>query len=548
MMRGFGALFAAKPLSSRRFLEWQVVEGNFTTQDFYVAFSTLANDELRQRAPPSDGAVEADQCLAAYRLKATPNGTHVVLSQQPNSHCFPLRPRDLFRLSWSLVADYTLALAEQAKQQARRGWPSNRTTVPPWMLEAAPCEDPRPKEGLRLSLLAKAEAEFSQRPPDQHKEDHLPSGEPLRLWSRQASCGGASVPLWHAEFALQDVQPVELYNALVDKQAEPRWNQDLLSVELGNRSGGARSVHSLIDPGFRCLGSSTPHRDVWEWQAAAHNVTSDEYLLSLSSAQVSSKAFDGSGGEATECLAAFRISAGTNGSRVHMISHLNPKAWCLRFVSWDKISADRLTRFAGALSAQAKSLANLRRNDTGLEVDDGALNLLSPEPPDRNESVTLAEAAHAPGNVSESREFLDLSVPWVLNHSKWAGDFKAHAQELHNLLGRLAWNATEQEKSTFSSLALDAMDIQRQGEVLGALQLRALLASVARLCHGGGGGLPDIDRDKNGGGLSLPVLITLLVVTLLLVCILAALGCICCWKKRRAQRIAQTIASPLIPA
>lgn len=45
--RGVVGFFEAKPLSTREIYEWQVASANFTSQEFWVVYSTLQNDQLR---------------------------------------------------------------------------------------------------------------------------------------------------------------------------------------------------------------------------------------------------------------------------------------------------------------------------------------------------------------------------------------------------------------------------------------------------------------------------------------------------------------------
>eukprot|EP00959_Pyramimonas_sp_CCMP1952_P212336 4443103-Pyramimonas_sp.AAC.1 len=70
-----------------------MVDANFTTEEFWVVFTSLDTTALQQRKPADQGTVSMQNCMGATHITKTPTGLHIVSSNQPNAHSFPLDPR-----------------------------------------------------------------------------------------------------------------------------------------------------------------------------------------------------------------------------------------------------------------------------------------------------------------------------------------------------------------------------------------------------------------------------------------------------------------------
>lgn len=185
-----------------------------------------------------------------------------------------------------------------------------------------------------------------------------------------------------------------------------------------------------------------------------------------------------------------------------------------------------------------------QRAEGGFLVDSGALALLEPPPPDRNSSAAVADVLRLaqrtpPEHIRDAaagwrRLFANLNLPNALDVSAWpSADFSRRANEVLMMYQLLASNATQAEADAFADgPARDALELQRQGEALAALQRRALQALAIYDCNSGPQ-LPDINGNKPSGGLSLPVLICASIVALTTVT-----GCVLCFC-RRCRRIQQ---------
>merc|ERR1712048_39431 len=240
--------------------------------------------------------------------------------------------------------------------------------------------------------------------------------------------------------------------------------------------------------------------------------------------------------EAQRCLAAYEVSPTPGGCKVHMSAHFNPNVWGIFIKSeslWSKVE-DLTANYASALSKESKRLAEQRRQsrankNSGLLIDSGALVLLAPPPPRRNASVSMADVLAA-RDADWMRAFASVDVPQVLNTSSWHQDeFRIRAEELQRLLKKLAFNATEAENSTFKGgAAKDAIDVQRQGQVLSALQWRMMEFDAAVECSAGK--LPDINRGGSEKGVPFWLMCTIAASLALLLILLGT--CTCCRVRR----------------
>jgi len=552
--RGFAALFPAPPVASREGYEWQVVDANFTADEFWVVYSTLDNEELQQRKTLEPGAVQMENCLGAYKITKTDAGVNVINTNQINSHPWPLHVRDVDNLALSEMVSFAASLRAAGKKQAALGWVANRTSAPLWMLEDEACSSQLPDTTLKDSLLGRAFVEMSRPPGERGRQllnQPMPGGKDLQLWRRDGvSCGGGGVPavqvpFLQADFDIPGAAPIATFNALVDKSNEASWNKELKRAEMLNFSGSARGIHEEL-----VVRKTMPSvvRELWEWQVAHHDLENGSYVVVVSSmSAASSSKFDSSNVEAHQCLAAFEISPNSmNGSRVLMISHLNPNAWWLTRIPklWD--AEDGVVNFAKALGEQASQWAQ-----HGWRPDSDALRLLVPTPSDRNASLRIRDVLVADSKTWEQL-FIGVDIPQVLDMSDgdWSGDsFHQRAKELHTLLLRLAFNATAAENATFQTgPARSPLEVQQQGQSLAHLQLRMIAAVAFADCSGGGEDLPDINDNGSEPGLPFWAVGVIAGLLLLVACATGIGGCCCVRRCLKLKRQRESPASLLLEA
>ncbi|CAE8597348.1 unnamed protein product, partial [Polarella glacialis] len=395
---GLTAHFSAAPLSSRQIVEWQVASANFSTEEFWVVFSTLENDELKQLRAPDPKAVQLQNCLAAYRLtrKVGSLGVHVLMTQQVNSHPWPLSGRAVANAAMGPSVGFAQAMRGQTVKQAKFAWLANRTVLPDWMLaEGSSCAPPQLDSGLRKSIVDSAAAALSSDSGSERPSQKLPDGEAMQIWQRMASCGSAAtpsaeVPRWRAEFRIPGALPEEVFNVLVAKVEEARWNPVLSRINLTGFHRGARGVHEEFIPPVKFWRP----RELWEWQASRHDLgAGGSYLVALVSVEdPSAPPFSESKAvAASQCMAAYEVSGTPEGaSLVRMVSHINPNIGALSRLQilWEGTSERMLGDWAARLAGEARKLAAARRSPL-LRVDAAALALLWPPPPDRNDSATI---------------------------------------------------------------------------------------------------------------------------------------------------------------
>lgn len=559
--RGVVGFFDAKPLSTREVYEWQVASANFTSQEFWVVYSTLQNDELRSKEPVRAGAMEMQNCLCAYRitLKAG-GGVHVVNTQQVNEHPFPLSARTVANLGWQTSAAFGSHLRTQSQKQEQKGWAANKTEVPAWMLKDKDCVLEKPDESLREALLSKAESSLSgpwEEPPKTVQK--LADGQEMKVWQQAATCGGSQAPLFHAEFVVPDAGPQEVFNAVAAKSREAKWNSRLKQVNMtGFTNPGVRGVHEeFATPSV--LGWKLAPREAFEWQAAQHN--SSRYVMMISSdPDTTIPSFNDGAVRATQCVAAYEVVPDGKGSRIRLVQHLNANVGVAEHIQflWEKTVISMLGTWASELTEEARNIVADRNCGKGgscklLAYDAELLELLSPSPLHRNSSLTIASVLSlAPKQAAFrrlaavpqwQRAFGKLPLTKALNVTEWE-NFESQADEVMSLFRLVEHNATDEEKEPFASRAHDALDVQRQGEALASLQWRYL--EVVNL-HDCNSNLPDINGDHGHRALPFAVLIGIAVAFVAL--LLACLGC-CGVKlyRMRRNRQARQAASLLLSA
>merc|ERR1712159_192674 len=146
----------------------------------------------------------------------------------------------------------------------------------------------------------------------------------------------------------------------------------------------------------------------------------DTYLVVISSqAQPASEFFEKGNVEAVQCLAAYEISPADGGVFMRVVSHPNPHVYSLlnkMGFLWHRYSEEMLGEWAAQLSTAAQQLANKRKQGSGATVliDEGALTLLQPIPPGRNNSISLQYLLYS---TSLLDDFAQLDIPAQLNSS-----------------------------------------------------------------------------------------------------------------------------------
>jgi len=135
------------------FLIWQVADADFENEEFWMATSTSNNDELRKLSPQRPDWIASDNCLGAYRIRKSPRGASVVVTQHVNTRLgiwFPFHQvLQVFPIAWEGMVLFIQALMKASVGQSSRKWAMNRTVAPSWML-------PQP-----LHLARKAERNHS---------------------------------------------------------------------------------------------------------------------------------------------------------------------------------------------------------------------------------------------------------------------------------------------------------------------------------------------------------------------------------------------------
>ncbi|CAJ1349000.1 unnamed protein product [Effrenium voratum] len=561
--RGVVGFFEAKPLSTREIYEWQVASANFTSEEFWVVYSTLENDPLRSAEALRAGSTEMQNCLCAYRITATAKGVHVLNTQQINEHPWPLSARTVANAGWQTSAGFGSHLRSQGQKQALKGWASNETVAPEWMLkDEDDCKLQLPDLSLRDTLLEKAATRLTGAPGDwdnPKRVEKLADGQAMSIWQQSAPCGSSQAPLFRAEFEVKGAGPQEVFHAIAAKLQEARWNPSLRKLNLTGFHRGVRGIHEEFAT-TKILGLElTPQ--LFEWQAASHNASLERYLVAVESdedPQVPS--FDQSV-VARQCLAAYEVVPGTAdgklATRVRMAQHLNPNAGLVSHFEflWEKTAIAMLGTWASEVSEEARDLVAERhcgKDSCAMPgFDFELLELLAPPPLQRNESLTMADVlARAPKTLRGrrlgqsatgwQREFARLSLPHALNTT----DLATTAHEAMDLFQLLQHNATEEERRPFARRASDAMDLQSQGEALASLQWRVLEAITLEDCNAS---LPDINGNT---GNHAPPLVLLIGIAVAVLALLAGLTSCCCIKffRMRRNRQARQAASLLLSA
>jgi hypothetical protein len=155
--RAWGVVFDIPLISDREFFQWQVADANFSTEEFWLVFSTQNNQQLKQISPIQAGATESQNCLGAYHITKHPEGAHVIITQQVNAHPFFMFPLhqilNFFPPAWSGTLDFVRQMSDRARHLAKTG---ESPVVPSFMLQGpAPVQRTNPSPAL-VDLKAQA--------------------------------------------------------------------------------------------------------------------------------------------------------------------------------------------------------------------------------------------------------------------------------------------------------------------------------------------------------------------------------------------------------
>lgn len=137
-VRGWDNVFNLIFDKKLEFLVWQVSEADFVNEDFWMVTSTKHNGKLRQISPRQENWVESDNCLGAYHIRKSPNGTHVVITQHVNGAVglwFPFHViLEVFPVAWKGMINFISQLSKASLNQSSLGWTARQTSVPTWMV------------------------------------------------------------------------------------------------------------------------------------------------------------------------------------------------------------------------------------------------------------------------------------------------------------------------------------------------------------------------------------------------------------------------------
>lgn len=125
-------------VAAREVFEWQVYNASFSSSNFWFVFSTDGNQILHEKSPKKAGTVEVQNCLGAYHLRPSAQGSHVIFTQQLNSHPFLVNSKTVFDMSWTKQVSFINSLRKRAAEQAKRGLGNTETGVPATLLQDSP--------------------------------------------------------------------------------------------------------------------------------------------------------------------------------------------------------------------------------------------------------------------------------------------------------------------------------------------------------------------------------------------------------------------------
>jgi hypothetical protein len=336
--------------------------------------------------------------------------------------------------------------------------------------------------------------------------------------------------MFRLEFSVPNVTPQELFNVLIAKANESSWGSQVTRADILEYKEGVRGVHEML-----AMPRLISPRELWEWQAATHDVENGTYLIVLSSqTNQSTTFFNPTSVEAVQCLAAYEITQKDGHAFLRTISHVNPHApgpigdvtWF-----WEWFGPKMLGEWASELSAKAQQVAGDRKLGHPIAIDEGVLALLDPTAPVGYSNISVKTVLESQKNWRH--EFAHLDIPAQLNASIPI-EFAKLAANVYKLGLRLKSNATGSEFSLLSIQAVDRLDLQLQGEALSAIQWRIREEIANNTCFPSGWKPPDINGNAGLRGLTMSSLI--MVGVGLFVVLVALVVCCCCAVGRCRRR------------
>jgi hypothetical protein len=127
-------------IADREIFEWAAYEADFAKQEFFVAFSSLANARLHDARVAVEGTVHIENCLGAYWIRPhSGGGAQMTFTHHLNSHPpLSLSPRFVFSILWNRDVDWVNTFKEGCRATARRNGSLTETHVADWLLQGPP--------------------------------------------------------------------------------------------------------------------------------------------------------------------------------------------------------------------------------------------------------------------------------------------------------------------------------------------------------------------------------------------------------------------------
>mmetsp|Transcript_4530 Transcript_4530/g.8285 ORF Transcript_4530/g.8285 Transcript_4530/m.8285 type:complete len:339 (-) Transcript_4530:41-1057(-) len=231
------------------------------------------------------------------------------------------------------------------------------------------------------------------------------AGITVKMMKKDRECGGLGVPVTFVSFNISGVRPVDVFNAMLDTQAEMKWNSECNSVTLIGEypEQGARGWSVTFE--FPLGGD----RDFVQWQTADIDFEKEDFWLVYSTLNndmlLRSHHLREGAVSAQNCLGAYHITKNPDGSThvvmtqnvnvhiplnfpVHLMLSLFPPAWkiTIRFVQ-QLIDQSKLQASFGWDKTQTGAPAFMLQDPTDLRSPSS--NMSFPKQRATEESNTL---------------------------------------------------------------------------------------------------------------------------------------------------------------